>query len=97
MRGLRKGVCACVCLQCKRRRLERCSPESPPRQGLAGDHGGARAAELQPGGPAPRADLAGVRAARCRHAGGEGPPGLPVPAEGGRLGAGPGLARVSPR
>lgn len=61
------------------------------------EHGGPRPAELQPLGPAPGADLAGVRPARRRHPGGEEEPGLPVSAEGGRLGAGLVGARVSGR
>lgn len=75
-----------------------------PSRGLGGrpwtirrEHGGARSPELQPLGPAPGSDLAGVRPARRRDPGGEGRPGLPVSAEGGRLGTGLVGARVSGR
>lgn len=74
-----------------------------PSRGLGGPwtirrkHGGARSPELQPLGPAPGSDLAGVRPARRRDPGGEGRPGLPVSAEGGRLGAGLVGAGVSGR
>lgn len=61
------------------------------------EHGGPRNPELQPLGPAPGPDLAGVRPARRRHPGGEEEPGLPVSAEGGQLGAGLASARVSGR
>lgn len=61
------------------------------------EHGGARSAGRQPLGPAARADLARVRAAGRRHPAGEGRAGLPVSAEGGRLGAGPVGARVPGR
>jgi hypothetical protein len=69
-----------------------------PRSLEPAQHGGAPSSRrLQPVGPAARADLAGVRPAGRRHPAREGRPGLPVSAEGGRLGAGPGGARVSRR
>lgn len=87
-----------------RETLPRCPQRSAvrgPRRGrprtVRREHGGARRPEPQPRGPAPGSDLAGVRPARRRHPGGEEQPGLPVSAEGGRLGAGPVSARVSGR
>lgn len=52
--------------------LQRASPAGRGRLGtVRREHGGARSPELQPLGPAPGSDLAGVRPARRRHPGGE--------------------------